>query len=97
MIIYAGNLSGQTTDIDLKDAFGAFGYVSDAAIIMDLESGRSKKFGYIRMPDKTEMMSAIDSLNGKKINGKPLKVNALSHRLGKKKGSTYRLKNKKQI
>ena len=80
MIIYAGNLSQQTTDTDLKKAFKTFGHVSDAAIIKDIDSGRSRKFGYVFMPDKTETQSAINGLNGKDLNGKTLKVNVLSAR-----------------
>ena len=80
VIIYAGNLSHQTTGTDLKKAFKTFGHVSQAAIIKDIDSGRSKRFGYVLMLDKTETQSAINGLNGKNLNGKTLKVNALSAR-----------------
>lgn len=80
MIIYAGNLSRQTTGTDLKKVFKTFGHVSEAAIIKDIDSGRSRRFGYVLMPDKTEMQTAINRLNGKNLNGKTLKVNALSSR-----------------
>jgi len=75
MKIYAGNLSYQVTEDDLRQAFESFGQVESAAIIKDKYSGQSKGFGFIEMPSKTEAQSAIDGLNGKELKGRTLNVN----------------------
>lgn len=74
MNIYVGNLSYEVTEKDLKEAFGAFGEVESAKIITD-ETGRSKGFAFVTMPDKKTGQSAIDGLNGKELKGRALKVN----------------------
>ena len=75
MKIYAGNLSYQVTEDDLRQAFESFGQVESAAIIKDKYSGQSKGFGFIEMPSKAEAQSAIDGLNGKELKGRTLNVN----------------------
>lgn len=75
MNIYVGNLSYEATQEDLRHAFEAFGQVETATIIMDKFSGRSKGFGFVEMPSPDQARSAIDSLNGKEIRGRALKVN----------------------
>ncbi len=75
MKIYAGNLSYQVTEDDLREAFESFGQVESAAIIKDKYSGQSKGFGFIEMPSKAEAQSAIDGLNGKELKGRTLNVN----------------------
>lgn len=73
--IYVGNLSYQTTEDELRDAFVAFGEVSSAKIIMDRETGRSKGFGFVEMPDPDAASKAIDGMNGQQMNGRDLRVN----------------------
>ena len=75
MKIYAGNLSYQVPEDDLRQAFESFGQVESAAIIKDKYSGQSKGFGFIEMPSKAEAQSAIDGLNGKELKGRTLNVN----------------------
>ena len=75
MKIYAGNLSYEVTEEDLRLTFEQFGQVESATIIKDRDSGRSKGFGFVEMPSKAEGQSAIDGLNGKELKGRALKVN----------------------
>jgi RNA recognition motif-containing protein len=75
MNIYAGNLSREVTEEDLRQAFEAFGQVESAAIIKDKYSGESKGFGFVEMPAKAEGQSAINGLNGKELKGGTLNVN----------------------
>lgn len=75
MNIYAGNLSYQVADEDLKEIFEAYGEVSRASVISDRETGRSKGFGFVEMPNDDEAKSAIDALNGKDVKGRTMNVN----------------------
>ncbi|MBN2271054.1 MAG: RNA-binding protein, partial [Sedimentisphaerales bacterium] len=75
MNIYVGNLSPQTTDDDLRQAFEAFGQVAAASVIKDKYSGESRGFGFVEMPSKDEAQSAIDEMNGKDLLGSPVSVN----------------------
>uniref|UniRef100_A0A7C4KII4 RNA-binding protein n=1 Tax=Anaerolinea thermolimosa TaxID=229919 RepID=A0A7C4KII4_9CHLR len=75
MNIYVGNLPFNTSEEELRSAFAAFGEVSSAAVIKDQFTGQSRGFGFVEMPKKEEAEAAINSLNGKEFNGRPLKVN----------------------
>jgi cold-inducible RNA-binding protein len=75
MKIYVGNLSYDVTQEDLQSAFGQFGQVESVTIIIDKHSGRSKGFGFVEMPSKTEGQAAIDGLNSKDLKGRDLNVN----------------------
>ena len=69
MNIYVGNLSYGMSEDELRDAFGAFGEVSTVKILMDRETGRSRGFGFVEMPNKSEAETAIAQLNGKDVGG----------------------------
>ena len=75
MEIYVGNLSWETSDQELTDAFGAYGNVEKASIISDRHSGRSKGFGFVTMNDDDEANKAIEGMNGTEMGGRNLKVN----------------------
>jgi len=75
MNLFVGNLSFETSDRDLKEAFEAFGQVSSSAVIMDRDSGRSRGFGFVEMPTEGEARAAIEGLDGQDLNGRALKVN----------------------
>jgi len=75
MKIYAGNLSYNVSDEDLRAAFAQFGTVDSADVIMDRATGRSKGFGFVEMGDPAEAKAAIDGLNGKDLDGRSLNVN----------------------
>jgi RNA recognition motif-containing protein len=73
--LYVGGLSYNTTDATLKDTFAAVGTVESATIIMDKMTGRSKGFGFVEMASDEEAQKAIETLNGKELDGRTLTVN----------------------
>ena len=75
MNIYVGNLSRQTTEDDLRQAFEVFGQVESANIIKDKFSGESRGFGFVEMPSKNEAQKAIEDMNGKDLMGRAVNVN----------------------
>jgi len=75
MNIYVGNLSYQATDEDLRTAFGAYGTVKSASVIMDKMTGQSRGFGFVEMGSKSEGDAAINGLNGKDLKGRALRIN----------------------
>ncbi len=75
MNIYVGNLSYEMTEEDLREAFQVFGEIETVRIIKDYDTGRSKGFGFVEMPDNADAQSAIDGLNGKELKGRTLSVN----------------------
>ncbi len=75
MNLYVGNLSFDTNQSDLQTAFAAFGQVSEVRLITDRDSGRSKGFGFIEMPNRPEAEAAILGMNGKAFQNRSLTVN----------------------
>lgn len=75
MKIYVGNLSFKTTEDVLRATFEAHGTVEEAAIVMDRETGRSRGFGFVTMPDAAQAQAAIEALNGRDLDGRNLVVN----------------------
>jgi RNA recognition motif-containing protein len=74
MNIYVGNLSRQTTEDDLRQAFEAFGEVESVNIIKDRVSGESKGFGFVEMPAKAEAEKAIEEMNDKDFMERTIKA-----------------------
>jgi RNA recognition motif-containing protein len=75
MNIYVGNLSYGMSENELRDAFSEYGEVSSVSILMDRETGRSRGFGFVEMPNQSEAESAVMQLNGKDLGGRALRVN----------------------
>ncbi len=73
--LFVGNLSFDTTENDLHDAFAAHGTVIEANLMMDRMSGRPRGFGFVTMGSADEAQKAIDALNGASIGGRNLTVN----------------------
>ena len=73
--LYVGNLSFQTTEADLKSLFAAAGTVSEAALVTDRETGRSRGFAFVTMSSDAEAQAAISQFSGKEIDGRSLTVN----------------------
>ena len=69
MNIYVGNLSYSLSESELQDAFAEFGEVSSAKILSDRETGRSRGFGFVEMPNQAEGEAAVAQLNGKDVGG----------------------------
>jgi RNA recognition motif-containing protein len=75
MNIYVGNLSYETQEDELRDAFKNHGEVESVNIIKDRYSGESRGFGFVQMPNDDEAKTALAELNGTDLNGKTLTVN----------------------
>ena len=73
--LYVGNLSYETTDANLEELFAPFGSVRSAQVIQDRDTGRSKGFGFVEMADDNAARAAIQGLNEKEHDGRPLTVN----------------------
>jgi len=73
--LYVGNLSFNVTENDLQDAFAAFGTVTEANLMMDRMSNRSRGFAFVTMSSDEEAQKAIAGLNGKDLGGRAITVN----------------------
>ena len=73
--LYVGNLPYSVRDDDLNQTFSEFGQVSSAKVMMELDTGRSKGFGFVEMGSDAEAQSAIEGLNGRDFGGRALVVN----------------------
>ncbi len=74
MNIYVGNLSGETTEDDLRQTFEAFGQVISVKIVKRRATGESVGFGFVGMPVSDEGQTAISEMNGKDLKGNTIKV-----------------------
>ena len=73
--IFVGNLSYDTTDSDLQQAFGAYGAVERASVVRDRDSGQSRGFAFVEMTNANEANEAMSALNGQDLNGRAINVN----------------------
>ena len=78
--LYVGNLSYETDTETLRQAFAAAGEVTDAHVVMDRESGRSRGFGFVTMGTAQDAQNAMEKMNGAMFDGRPLKVNEAEER-----------------
>ena len=78
--LFVGNLSFDTTENDLQDAFAAFGQVTETNLMMDRMTNRPRGFGFVTMASAEEAQKAIDGLNGKDLGGRALTVNVAKPR-----------------
>lgn len=90
MRIYVGNLNYRTTKDGLRAAFEEFGAVSASDVITDRETGRSKGFGFIEMPDDGEAQAAISALDGKELDARTLRVNEARPQAPRQGGGGFR-------
>ena len=86
MNIYIGNLSYNVTDQDLQKLFESYGKVDRSNVISDRETGRSKGFGFIEMPDQSEGQKAIEELDGQDVDGRNIRVNEARPKEDKPRG-----------
>jgi len=108
MNIFVGNLAFSTTDQDLRQLFEPFGVVDEIRVIMDRDTGRSKGFGFVEMPDGTAARTAMAKLQGQEMEGRTLTVNEAKRfcrkvrflgkiqKSGVKNSMTYRLPNSRK-
>src|ERR1700752_2153641 len=73
--LFVGNLSFNTTENDLQDAFAAHGTVVETNLMMDKMTGRPRGFAFVTMSSPEEAQKAIDALNGRDLGGRALSVN----------------------
>ena len=73
--LFVGSLAYATTDDGLKQFFETVGEVESARVISDKFSGRSKGFGFVEYVDEANNQKAVDELNGKELDGRPIVVN----------------------
>ena len=73
--LYVGNLPYSVRDSDLEQAFGQFGAVTSAKVMMERETGRSKGFGFVEMASDAEAQAAINGMNGQPLGGRSVVVN----------------------
>ena len=86
MKIYVGNLSYDVAESDLEQAFGEFGQVSSVSLIKDKQTGESKGFGFVEMPEVSEGQAAVKEMNGKEFMGRELKVDQAKERPARPSG-----------
>lgn len=85
--LFVGNLSFDTTENDLQDAFAAHGAVTETNLMMDRTTGRPRGFGFITMATPEEAQKAIEALNGSSLGGRTLTVNVAKPREERSTGS----------
>ena len=73
--LYVGNLPYSVRDGDLEQAFGQFGAVTSAKVMMERDTGRSKGFGFVEMGSDAEAQAAINGMNGQPLGGRSVVVN----------------------
>ena len=73
--IYVGNLSYDMTEDQLRETFAAYGKVNSVRLITNKFNGKSKGFGFVHMPEQAEAEAAVKALDGKDLEGRPLKCN----------------------
>jgi len=78
--LFVGGLSWGTDDEGLRQAFSKFGSISEAKVITDRETGRSRGFGFITFNDDGEAISAMNEMDGKELDGRTIKVNEAQER-----------------
>ncbi len=73
--LYVGNLPYSVRDEDLQQAFGEFGAITSAKVMMERDTGRSKGFGFVEMGSDAEAQAAIAGMNGQSLGGRSITVN----------------------
>ena len=80
--LYVGNLSYDTTELELREVFGAHGTVTDAKVVTDRETGRPRGFAFVEMSSDQEASEAIAQLSGRELGGRAINVNEAQERSG---------------
>ena len=80
--LFVGGLSWDTTDSSLGQAFETYGEVTEAKVITDRETGRSRGFGFVTFVEATAADTAISEMDGKTLDGRAIRVNEAQERRG---------------
>jgi RNA recognition motif-containing protein len=78
--LYVGNLSYNTTELDLRELFGQIGAVADVKVVTDRETGRPRGFAFVEMTTEELAREAIAQLNGREVDGRTLNINEAQER-----------------
>ena len=78
--LYVGNLSYQTTELELREIFGTVGTVAEAKVVMERETGRPRGFAFVEFESDEAAEKSITLMNGKDLKGRPLRVNEAENR-----------------
>lgn len=87
--LFVGGLSWGTDDQSLREAFSEFGEVTEARVILDRDSGRSRGFGFVSFSSGEEAASALSAMDGKELQGRSVRVNYAAERSGGYGGGGY--------
>ena len=90
MNIYVSNIAFNATTDDLRQLFESYGTVDKVNIITDRDTGQSRGFGFVEMPDSTAAKAAMQGLNGKELDGRALTVNEAKPREPRREPSRSR-------
>jgi cold-inducible RNA-binding protein len=88
--LFVGSLSWGVNDDQLSDFFAQVGEVESAKVIIDRDSGRSKGFGFVEMKNDDDAKKAVEELNGKELDGRPVTVNEARPREERPRGDFNR-------
>jgi RNA recognition motif-containing protein len=88
--IYVSNIAFNATTDDLRQLFESYGAVDKVNIITDRDTGQSRGFGFVEMPDSTAAKAAMQGLNGKELDGRALTVNEAKPREPRRETSRSR-------
>ena len=80
MHIFVGNLAWSTTEEDLAQLFHPYGEIASVRILQDPETGRSRGYGFVEMPDATQAQAAIEGLQGTMLGGRTINVSEARQR-----------------
>jgi RNA recognition motif-containing protein len=87
--LFIGGLSWGTSDSMLRDAFGQFGTIGDAKVVLDRDTGRSRGFGFVTFNDNNAADEAISQMDGALLDGRNIRVNEANERTGGGGGGGY--------
>jgi RNA recognition motif-containing protein len=88
--IYVSNLAYSATDDDLRQLFESYGAMDKVSIITDRDTGQSRGFGFVDMPDSAAAKAAMQGLQGKELEGRTLNVNEARPREPRRESSRSR-------
>lgn len=88
--IYVGNLSYSTTNEQIAQLFAEYGEITEATVVMDRDSGRSKGFAFVQMTDDAAARTAIDALNGATLDDRTIRVSEAQSRPDRSDGGRPR-------
>ena len=87
--LYVGNLSFNTTELELREVFSQCGTVAETKMVMDRETGRPRGFAFVEMGSDNEASQAIQSLTGREVQGRPINVSEARERTPRGSGGGF--------